>query len=131
MDPPVAAAIPCPVGAGGGRRDDRLDVPRQASCPAHHAVDHELVAHDGHEPDVEVGLDRLQRLADSGIRDLAIAIGGADGLTPDLRDRADWLISFGPMVWPHMLARVMLSEQLYRAATILAGGPYHRGDPTR
>ena len=58
---------------------------------------------------------------------LAIAIGGADGLTPDLRDRADWLIS-GPMVWPHMLfARVMLSEQLYRAATILAGGPYHQG----
>lgn len=75
--------------------------------------------------------DRLQRLADSGIRDLAIAIGGADGLTPDLRDRADWLVSFGPMVWPHMLARVMLSEQLYRAATILAGGPYHRGDAGR
>ena len=42
------------------------------------------------------------------------------------RDRADLVLSFGQMVWPHMLARVMLSEQLYRAATILAGSPYHR-----
>ena len=53
-------------------------------------------------------------------------IGGADGLDPGLRDRADLVLSFGQMVWPHMLARVMLSEQLYRAATILAGSPYHR-----
>lgn len=75
--------------------------------------------------------ERLQRLAGGGMRDLAIAIGGADGLAPGLRDRADWLIGLGPMVWPHMLARVMLSEQLYRAATILAGGPYHRGDTGR
>lgn len=59
-------------------------------------------------------------------RDLCFLIGGADGLDPGLRDRADWQISFSRMVWPHMLARVMLTEQLYRAATILAGGPYHR-----
>jgi len=52
--------------------------------------------------------------------------GGADGLAPALRARADFSLSFGRMVWPHMLARVMLAEQLYRAATILAGGPYHR-----
>lgn len=71
----------------------------------------------------------LHRLAESGTRDLALAIGGADGLSPGFRDRADQLISFGPMVWPHMLARVMLAEQLYRAATILSGRPYHRGDP--
>ena len=56
----------------------------------------------------------------------AILIGGADGLDPSLRDRADLVLSFGAMVWPHMLVRVMLAEQLYRAATILAGGPYHR-----
>jgi 23S rRNA (pseudouridine1915-N3)-methyltransferase len=59
-------------------------------------------------------------------RDISFVIGGADGLAPDLRDRADQLISFGRMVWPHLLARVMLAEQLYRASTILAGGPYHR-----
>jgi 23S rRNA (pseudouridine1915-N3)-methyltransferase len=68
----------------------------------------------------------LQRSADAGARDLAFAIGGADGLDRTLRDRADHVVSFGPMVWPHMLARVMLSEQLYRAASILAGTPYHR-----
>ena len=59
-------------------------------------------------------------------RDLAFVIGGPDGIDPDLRSRADRALSFGSMVWPHMLARVMLAEQLYRAATILAGGPYHR-----
>ncbi|WP_298438039.1 23S rRNA (pseudouridine(1915)-N(3))-methyltransferase RlmH [uncultured Jannaschia sp.] len=59
-------------------------------------------------------------------RDLAFVIGGADGLTPALRDRADVTLSFGSMVWPHMLARVMLTEQLYRAASILTGSPYHR-----
>lgn len=70
----------------------------------------------------------LRRLADAGTRDLALAIGGADGLGSEFRDRADYLVSLGRMVWPHMLVRVMLAEQLYRAATILAGGPYHRGD---
>lgn len=69
---------------------------------------------------------RLRAWADGGARDLAFAIGGADGLDAALRDRADARLSFGPMVWPHMLARVMLAEQLYRAASILAGGPYHR-----
>ncbi|RJE79285.1 23S rRNA (pseudouridine(1915)-N(3))-methyltransferase RlmH [Paracoccus sp. JM45] len=59
-------------------------------------------------------------------RDVCFVIGGADGLDPELRARADWSISFGRMVWPHMLVRVMLSEQLYRAATILSGSPYHR-----
>ncbi len=63
---------------------------------------------------------------DAGQADLCFAIGGADGLTPDLREAADFALSFGAMVWPHMLARAMLTEQLYRAATILAGGPYHR-----
>ena len=64
--------------------------------------------------------------ADGGLRDLALAIGGPDGLDAGLRARADGAIALGRMVWPHMLARVMLAEQLYRAATILAGGPYHR-----
>jgi len=69
---------------------------------------------------------RLARWRDQGAQDLALFIGGADGLAPDLRAQADAALSFGAMVWPHALVRVMLSEQLYRAATILAGGPYHR-----
>lgn len=63
---------------------------------------------------------------DQGAGDLAFVIGGADGLTKDLRAQVDTSLSFGKMVWPHMLARVMLSEQLYRAASILSGSPYHR-----
>ena len=63
---------------------------------------------------------------DAGRQDLALIIGGADGIDPSLRAEADFSISFGSMVWPHMLVRVMLAEQLYRAATILSGGPYHR-----
>ncbi|GAB4294931.1 MAG: 23S rRNA (pseudouridine(1915)-N(3))-methyltransferase RlmH [Roseovarius sp.] len=68
----------------------------------------------------------LARWRDSGRTDLAFVIGGADGLDPALRAGAEEVLSLGPMVWPHMLARVMLAEQLYRAATILAGLPYHR-----
>lgn len=69
---------------------------------------------------------RLADWRDQGRGELALLIGGADGLDPALRDGADFSLSLGAMVWPHMLARVMLSEQLYRAATILAGTPYHR-----
>lgn len=69
----------------------------------------------------------LRREAEAGTRDLAFLIGGADGLDPDLRSQAAARLSFGRMVWPHLLARVMLAEQLYRATTILTGGPYHRG----
>lgn len=68
----------------------------------------------------------LADLRDQGVQDTAFLIGGADGLDPDLRKSADRGLSFGSMVWPHMLARVMLCEQLYRAAGILAGTPYHR-----
>ncbi len=70
--------------------------------------------------------DRLARWRDDGCGDLAFVIGGADGIDPALRRQADASLSFGKMVWPHMLARVMLSEQLYRAASILSGAPYHR-----
>ena len=69
---------------------------------------------------------RLGDWRDDGCADLALVIGGADGIDPSLRSSANFSLSFGAMVWPHMLVRVMLAEQLYRAATILAGGPYHR-----
>jgi 23S rRNA (pseudouridine1915-N3)-methyltransferase len=68
----------------------------------------------------------LGRWRDDGRPAASFLIGGADGLDPALREGADAALSFGPMVWPHMLARAMLTEQLYRAATILAGTPYHR-----
>jgi 23S rRNA (pseudouridine1915-N3)-methyltransferase len=68
----------------------------------------------------------IARLRDEGCADLAFCIGGADGLAPEFRASADAALSFGAMVWPHMLVRVMLAEQLYRAANILSGGPYHR-----
>jgi 23S rRNA (pseudouridine1915-N3)-methyltransferase len=68
----------------------------------------------------------LARWRDGGRPDVVFVIGGADGTDPALRARADVAVSFGRMVWPHMLVRVMLAEQLYRAATILAGLPYHR-----
>lgn len=69
---------------------------------------------------------RLAGWRDAGHGDLALVIGGADGISPALRAEADHLLSFGAMVWPHMLVRVMLAEQLYRAASILARAPYHR-----
>jgi 23S rRNA (pseudouridine1915-N3)-methyltransferase len=63
---------------------------------------------------------------DDGTGDLAIVIGGADGLTQAFRAQSHKQITLGQMVWPHMLVRVMLAEQLYRAVTILNGSPYHR-----
>jgi 23S rRNA (pseudouridine1915-N3)-methyltransferase len=64
---------------------------------------------------------------DTGTQHLHFAIGPADGWSKESREHADLLLSFGPMTFPHELARVMLAEQLYRAFTILAGHPYHSG----
>lgn len=69
----------------------------------------------------------LGRWQDEGLADLAFVIGGAEGLAPAVRERADLILSFGPMTWPHLLVRVLLAEQLYRAQCILDGHPYHRG----
>jgi 23S rRNA (pseudouridine1915-N3)-methyltransferase len=69
---------------------------------------------------------RIAALRDDGVRQLAFAIGGADGLDARVREAAAEVVSFGPATWPHALARVMLAEQVYRAINILAGGPYHR-----
>lgn len=68
----------------------------------------------------------LGRFADDGRREIAVLIGGADGLDGETRAAADMAVSFGRLTWPHLLARVMLAEQLYRAHTILTGHPYHR-----
>jgi len=75
-----------------------------------------------------VGLARhLGRLRDQSVANTVFVIGGADGLSPDLRRKQKLGLAFGTATWPHQLVRVMLLEQLYRAATILAGHPYHRG----
>lgn len=69
---------------------------------------------------------RIGRWRDEGVRELRFGIGAADGFTPDERAGADMLLSLGRMTWPHMLARAMLAEQLWRASAILSGHPYHR-----
>ena len=70
--------------------------------------------------------EALKKRQDSGEADLALLIGGADGLDKAVLDKAQMSLSLGSMTWPHMLVRGMLAEQLYRAQQILAGHPYHR-----
>ncbi len=67
------------------------------------------------------------RWRDAGKRDIVVAIGPADGWSPEARQRADFLLSLGPMTLPHELAAVVAAEQVYRVLTILAGHPYHCG----
>lgn len=69
---------------------------------------------------------RLERWRDTGTREVRFMIGAADGFDDAERAKADMLLSFGRATWPHMLARAMLAEQLFRATAILAGHPYHR-----
>ena len=70
--------------------------------------------------------ERLGRWRDDGVREVQFRIGAADGFADADRDAADLLLSFGRATWPHLLARAMLAEQLWRATSILAGHPYHR-----
>jgi 23S rRNA (pseudouridine1915-N3)-methyltransferase len=69
---------------------------------------------------------RLEEWREAGIRDLAFLIGGAEGLDSAVLDQADLALSLGAMTWPHLLVRVLLAEQLYRAQCIAVGHPYHR-----
>jgi 23S rRNA (pseudouridine1915-N3)-methyltransferase len=70
--------------------------------------------------------DTFRKLIDQSPKTIQIVIGGADGLSDEIRAMARHMISFGAMTWPHMLVRVMLAEQLYRTQQILSGHPYHR-----
>ncbi len=74
-------------------------------------------------PDLATALGRLR---DEGLTEIQFLVGGPDGLDEALLGQARWSLSLGPMTLPHMLARVVLLEQLYRAMTILRGIPYHR-----
>jgi 23S rRNA (pseudouridine1915-N3)-methyltransferase len=69
---------------------------------------------------------QLGKWRDESVPNTIFVIGGADGLSPELRRTAKLNIAFGAATWPHQMVRVMLLEQIYRAATILAGHPYHR-----
>jgi 23S rRNA (pseudouridine1915-N3)-methyltransferase len=69
---------------------------------------------------------KLESWRDSGKREARFVIGGADGHEESERGNADFLLSFGPATWPHLLVRAMLAEQLFRATSILANHPYHR-----
>jgi 23S rRNA (pseudouridine1915-N3)-methyltransferase len=69
---------------------------------------------------------QLGRWRDEQVANGVFAIGGADGLSPELRRKAQLRMAFGAATWPHQMVRVMLLEQIYRAATILSGHPYHR-----
>jgi 23S rRNA (pseudouridine1915-N3)-methyltransferase len=69
---------------------------------------------------------KLERWRDDGRREARFLIGGADGFDDEERASADLLIAFGTATWPHLLARAMLAEQLFRATSILANHPYHR-----
>lgn len=70
---------------------------------------------------------KLDRLREAGTSHLALILGGPDGFDPELRAEAKLVAAFGAMTWPHQLARVMAAEQIYRALTLIAGHPYHRG----
>ena len=90
---------------------------------AHRTV---LLDERGDTPTSEEFAGILGRWRDGGVRETRFLIGAADGHSQDERAGADLLIAFGAMTWPHLLARAMLAEQLWRATSILAGHPYHR-----
>ena len=79
------------------------------------------------EPMSSMALARiLEKWRDGGKREARFLIGAADGHSDEERAKSDLLLSFGPATWPHLLARAMLAEQLFRATSILANHPYHR-----
>jgi 23S rRNA (pseudouridine1915-N3)-methyltransferase len=85
-----------------------------------------LLDENGKSPNSEEFAGKLGSWRDSGVKTLAFAIGGPDGHGDAMKENAAATICFGALTWPHQLVRVMLSEQLYRAVTILSGHPYHR-----
>ena len=80
----------------------------------------------GESLDSVVFAKRITTWRDAGRPAATFLIGGADGLAGSLRDQAGLRLAFGYATWPHQLVRIMLLEQIYRAATLLAGHPYHR-----
>jgi 23S rRNA (pseudouridine1915-N3)-methyltransferase len=102
--------------------------PAEAEAIGQHLAAAHVVACDEHGKALtsRAFAERIGRLRDQGVRRLVFAVGGADGLDPQVLARADETLAFGVQTWPHALVRAMLAEQVYRAVTILAGSPYHR-----
>jgi 23S rRNA (pseudouridine1915-N3)-methyltransferase len=109
------------------RDDDRRS--EEAAVLLERAGSATLVVFDerGEAPSSEAFAARITAWRDEGRAALACAIGGPDGLDPALRRRADLVVSFGAFTLPHQIVRALVAEQLYRALTIIARHPYHRG----
>jgi 23S rRNA (pseudouridine1915-N3)-methyltransferase len=103
--------------------EEAVKLARRLPAPSHRIALDEA----GRALSSEAFARHLARLRDRGCRDLVFLIGGPDGLAPGLKDAAQERLAFGPQTWPHLMARAMLAEQIYRALAILSGHPYHRG----
>ena len=111
---------------GGIRVSELPDTGGAIPAPLHTPVREILLDERGRQLSSEQLAAQLGKWRDEGVREVRFLIGAADGHDDAARAKADLLIAFGGMTWPHMLARAMLAEQLYRATSILAGHPYHR-----
>lgn len=111
-----------------GSADDARRAARESERLLAAVADAQAIALDerGEPLDSLAFAGRIGAISERGVAKLAFVIGGPDGLPEAVLRRCDWRLSLGPMTWPHMLVRVMLAEQLYRAASLLAGHPYHR-----
>ncbi|MBL8772866.1 MAG: 23S rRNA (pseudouridine(1915)-N(3))-methyltransferase RlmH [Phenylobacterium sp.] len=100
----------------------------EAEALRSHLADSHVVACDerGKARPSRAFAEEIGALRDRGVRRLVFVIGGADGLDAELVKAAQGTLAFGPQTWPHAMARAMLTEQIYRAVSILAGSPYHR-----
>ena len=105
-------------------RDSTPDKEAESICAALRPDEHLIALME--EGDAVGSIPFARRLDQLGNQRLAFVIGGADGLTNELKGRAHWQLSLSPMTFPHELARLMLIEQLFRAQAILQGSPYHR-----
>ena len=111
---------PAEIRTAVGREGDRLleQIPKRAYVIA--------LCVEGKELSSEELADRISSLAAGGYSELVFVIGGSDGLSDAVKERADLRLSFSRMTFPHQLMRVILTEQLYRAMNILGGGKYHK-----
>ncbi|MGF7154081.1 23S rRNA (pseudouridine(1915)-N(3))-methyltransferase RlmH [Novosphingobium gossypii] len=108
------------------RHSELPDTGGKVPPPIHTPVREVLLDERGKPMSSEEFAALLGRWRDEGVRECRFLIGAADGHGDAARDAADHLLCFGRMTWPHLMARAMLAEQLWRATAILAGHPYHR-----
>ncbi len=115
------------VGESRARRSEDRKAEEAAAILAALAAGTRLIALDetGHAMDSVSFAKALEAAKDQAV-DVALVVGGPDGLDRALREAASLVVAFGAMTWPHQLVRIMAGEQVYRAVTILAGHPYHR-----